>query len=197
MNVKRSPELASAPPEAAAIVVMGVSGSGKTIIGKRIAGRLPDCTFADADAYHSEANVAKMAAGTPLDDDDRAPWLQSLHRLIQEHLRAGRNLVLACSALKQRYRDTLRAGDPRVHFVYLKGDAATIGARMRHRKDHYMKAGMLESQFDALEEPTNADTVTVDVRQSPALVERQALGGLAERGLAAAANALRRSEEEA
>lgn len=193
MNVGPEPEPASERPEAVAIVVMGVSGSGKTSIGKRIASRLPDCSFEDADAYHSEANVAKMAAGIPLDDDDRAPWLQSLRRLIEEHLQAGRNLVLACSALKQRYRDTLRAGDQRVHFVYLKGDAATIGARMRHRAGHYMKAGMLASQFAALEEPTSADTVTVDVRQTPAKVVGRALAGLAARGVAAAADGGKRS----
>lgn len=171
------------PPSPFAIVVMGVSGSGKTSIGKRLARRLPGSVFADADDYHSEANVAKMAAGVPLDDDDREPWLETLHQLIQRNLEEGRVLVLACSALKQRYRDSLRRGDARVHFVYLAGDAATIGPRMRGRSGHYMKASMLESQFDTLEVPTDADTVTVDVRRAPREVERLALEGLARRGL--------------
>ncbi len=171
-----------------AVVVMGVSGSGKSSVGRRLARRLR-ADFADADDYHPPANVAKMAAGTPLDDDDRRPWLERLHALIAEHLADGCTLVLACSALKERYRAALAGGDPRVHFVYLAGDYATIEARMRRRRTHYMKAAMLRSQFDALEEPRNA--IRLDVRRTLPQVLRGALRGLAERGVPEAAAALR------
>lgn len=173
---------------AVAVVVMGVSGCGKTSVGRRLARRLR-ADFADGDDYHTAANVAKMAAGTPLDDDDRRPWLERLHDLIAQHLAEGRPLVLACSALKERYRLTLAGDDPRVHFVYLAGDYATIEARMRRRHAHYMKAAMLRSQFDALEEPRNA--IRLDVRRTLPEVLHGALRGLAERNVPEAAAALR------
>ncbi|MEJ2293012.1 MAG: gluconokinase, partial [Deinococcales bacterium] len=165
-----------------AVVVMGVSGSGKTTVGKRLASRL-GFAFADADAYHPQANIDKMAAGVPLTDEDREPWLGRLRALIEEHAAEGRSLVLACSALKERYRRTLKRAEPaaRVQIVYLKGDFDTILARMRRRKGHYMKAGMLQSQFRDLEEPTDAVTVDVDRLGVPASV-RRALAGLAARG---------------
>ncbi len=172
-------ELASG---AAAVIVMGVSGSGKSTVGRRIARRL-GCEFADGDDYHSDANVDKMAAGVPLDDVDRQPWLERLHELLADRLERGQCIVLACSALKQRYRDTLRAADPRVHFLYLSGNVDTISARMQARRQHYMKPGMLESQFDALEEPTDRDAVVVDVRGSLGKVVRKSLAGLAARGV--------------
>jgi len=167
-----------------AIVVMGVSGSGKTTIGRRIASKL-GYAYADADRYHPEANVAKMAGGMPLTDDDRQPWLERLRRLIEEHAAQGRSLVLSCSALKERYRRVLEEAEPaaRVHFVYLRGDFDTILTRMRRRKGHYMKASMLESQFRDLEEPEDAVVVGVE-RSVPASVQ-QALAGLARRGVRA------------
>ncbi len=166
-----------------AVVVMGVSGSGKTTIGKRLASRL-GFAFADGDAYHPQANIDKMAAGVPLTDEDRRPWLERLRALIEEHASEGRSLVLACSALKADYRRVFTEAEPaaRVHFVYLRGDFETLVERMRRRRGHYMKASMLESQFRDLEEPEDAVTVDVGRRSVPASV-RQALAGLASRGV--------------
>ncbi len=166
-----------------AVVVMGVSGSGKTTVGRRLASRL-GFDFADADAYHPPENIAKMSRGTPLTDEDRRPWLARLRRLIEERASEGRSLVLACSALKASYRQELERAEPmaRVHFVYLKGDFDTILDRMRARRGHYMRAAMLESQFRDLEEP--ADAVTVDVgRLGVAASVRRAVAGLASRGV--------------
>ncbi len=167
---------------AVAIVVMGVSGSGKSTIGRRIASRL-GFAFADADRYHPEANIAKMAAGVPLNDEDRQPWLERLRQLIEEHAAEGRSLVLACSALKESYRRSLKGAEPaaHVHFVYLRGDFDTILTRMRRRKGHYMKASMLQSQFRDLQEPEDAVVVSVE-HSVPASVQR-ALAGLARRGV--------------
>ena len=145
---------------ATGLIVMGVAGCGKTTIGKALAARL-GWDFFDADAFHPPANVAKMASGVPLDDDDRAPWLAALHDLLARTLREGRHPVLACSALKQRYRETLLAGNGGIRVVYLRGSYELILARMNDRTDHYMKPGMLHSQFEALEEPQ--DALTVDI----------------------------------
>lgn len=141
------------------IVVMGVSGSGKTAVGERVAEVL-GIEFLDADAFHSEANRLKMASGAPLEDADRAPWLAALAAAIDERLSSGRSAVLACSALKQRYRDALNRSPAQVQFVYLKGSFALFHERLATRVGHYMKADMLESQFAALEEPT--DAVVID-----------------------------------
>lgn len=167
-----------------AVVVMGVSGSGKSTIGRRIASKL-GYAYADADRYHPEANIAKMSAGVPLTDEDREPWLERLRRLIEEHAAEGRSLVLSCSALKESYRRALAGAEPaaRVHFVYLQGDFDTIVTRMRRRKSHYMKASMLQSQFRDLEEPEDAVVVSVE-RSVPASVQ-QALAGLTRRGVRA------------
>lgn len=170
-----------------AVVVMGVSGSGKSTIGRRLAGRL-GFDFEDADGYHPPANVAKMAAGIPLDDDDRWPWLAQLQSLIAERLAEDRSLVLACSALKRSYREVLAApgsATAPVHFVYLRGDYDTLLERMRRRQRHYMKADMLASQYRDLEEP--ADAVVVDVGLNVGASLRQALAGLAARGVRATA----------
>ncbi|MEJ2359662.1 MAG: gluconokinase [Deinococcales bacterium] len=164
-------------------MVMGVSGSGKTTVGKRLASRL-GFAFADADSYHPQANIDKMAAGVPLTDEDRQPWLERLRALIEKHAAEGRSLVLACSALKESYRRELKRAQPaaRVQFVYLEGDFDTILARIRRRKGHYMKANMLQSQFRDLEEPEDAITVDVDRLGVPGSV-RRALAGLASRGV--------------
>ena len=142
------------------VIVMGVSGSGKTSLGKTLAEKL-GWDFYDADDFHPPANVAKMASGTPLDDSDRAPWLAALHDLISSSLKADRPGVLACSALKERYRQQLMDGNQGVQIVYLKGSYDLIWSRMEKRTDHYMKPHMLKSQFDALEEPANALTIDI------------------------------------
>jgi gluconokinase len=146
------------------VIVMGVSGSGKTTIGKRLAERLA-CQFYDGDDFHTPANVAKMAAGIPLTNKDRAAWLAALAALIQREVRRGERGVLACSALKESYRKVLRVDASRVRFVYLKGSYDLILSRMQNRKDHYMKPTMLQSQFRALEEPS--DALIVDIVNTP------------------------------
>ena len=146
------------------IVVMGVCGCGKTTIGRALAATL-GWPFHDADDFHPDVNVAKMAVGNALDDTDRWPWLDRIVTAMQSAQSEGGNAVLACSALKQVYRDRLqRAGD--VRFVYLRGDVETIGARLSARSHKYMPASLLPSQFATLEEPR--DALVVDIRQSPA-----------------------------
>lgn len=143
-------------------IIMGVSGSGKSSVGQALAASL-GWDFFDADDYHSPENIAKMASGIPLTDDDRAPWLATLHSLIRARLRQNRPAVLTCSALKERYRQILLDGNPGVRLVYLKGSYELIWARMHARSGHYMKAHMLKSQFEALEEPQNALVIEVDL----------------------------------
>jgi len=143
-------------------IVMGVSGCGKSSICKALAENL-GWDFHDADDFHPPANVAKMASGIPLDDSDRAPWLDSLHDLISSSLTQNRPGVLACSALKERYRQQLMKGNDGVQLVYLKGSYDLIWSRMIARKDHWMKPHMLQSQFTTLEEPANALTVDVSL----------------------------------
>ena len=144
------------------LIVMGVSGCGKTSVGEVLAEEL-GWDFYDADDYHPTENVAKMASGIPLNDSDRAPWLATLHDMISSSLIQNRPGVLACSALKERYRQQLLEGNPNVQIVYLKGSYDLIWSRMSARKDHYMKPHMLKSQFDALEEPTDALMVDISV----------------------------------
>lgn len=139
---------------------MGVSGSGKTTIGRALAHRL-GWPFHDADDHHPAANVEKMRQGIPLTDVDRGPWLTALRKIIDASIDKGEPGVLACSALKQRYRDILSV--PGLRFVHLRGDLATIRARMEGRQ-HFMPIKLLESQFLALEEP--ADAIVVDVALS-------------------------------
>jgi gluconokinase len=142
------------------VLLMGVSGAGKTSVGTMLAAQL-GWEFADADDYHPAANVEKMRHGIPLTDADREPWLESLRALIVAWMAAGKNAVLACSALKQTYRERLTAGAP-VLLVYLKADRELLRERLLLRRGHYMKEGMLESQIVTLEEPQNA--VVVDAR---------------------------------
>jgi carbohydrate kinase (thermoresistant glucokinase family) len=160
------------------LVVMGVSGSGKTTVGALVAARL-QWEFADADWFHSTANVDKMHAGIALDDDDRRPWLAALAEWIDGVRRAGGPGVLACSAVKRRYRDALAGGRADVRFAYLKGDEALLARRIAAREEHFMPAALLRSQLDTLEEPgpdENPITVTVDAR--PAEVAARILSAL-------------------
>jgi len=136
------------------ITVMGVSGCGKTTIGSALAHRL-GWKFIESDEYHSEADIQKMSQGVPLTDEDRWPWLERLNKLLHEEIQDGQRIVLACSALKQSYREILYTGIHDGIYIYLKGSYGLIRKRMQQRK-HFMKANMLQSQFDALEEPRNA-----------------------------------------
>jgi gluconokinase len=145
------------------LIVMGVSGSGKTEIGKRLASAL-NWQFFDADDFHSPENIQKMQQSIPLTDADREEWLQTLQDLIRDQLKAHCSSVLACSALKQSYRDQLNLGSE-VEFVYLKGSYELILHRLKSRADHYMPSDLLDSQFDALEEPSQA--LEIDASQSP------------------------------
>jgi gluconokinase len=148
------------------LVLMGVSGSGKTTVGKVLAQSL-GWTFVDADDYHPAANVAKMHQGIPLTDDDRRPWLQALRRVVDEACTRGENLVLACSALKHAYQEYLHA-DPCVHYVYLSGSEELIQQRIAARKGHFMDPHLLHSQFETLEPP--ADAIQVDITPSPEVI---------------------------
>ena len=156
------------------VVVMGVSGSGKSTVGGMLA-KAMHCAFLDGDSLHSAANVEKMAHGIPLTDADRAPWLAAVHARLLEAFRSGRSLVVGCSALRQAYRAALAEGIP-VTWIYLKGSEALIRSRLRHRRGHYMKADMLASQFAILEEPS--DAIIVDVSQPPEVIVDQLLTAL-------------------
>ena len=146
------------------IIVMGVSGCGKTTVGRLLAGRL-NWEFYDADNFHPIENITKMANGIPLTDADREPWLDGLRHQISDCLTENRPGVLACSALKQKYRSKLVEGDRDILIVYLRGGFDLIWSRMSQRPDHYMKPNMLHSQFEALEEP--ADALVVDIGATP------------------------------
>ncbi|MFO7943444.1 MAG: gluconokinase [Anaerolineales bacterium] len=143
------------------IILMGVSGCGKTSVGINLSKKL-DWPFFDGDDFHHEENVAKMSAGQPLTDQDRLPWLITLNDLLKDHLQKGTSMILACSALKEEYRQILTSGISNVVFVHLRGDFDLIHARMQARRKHYMKAEMLRSQFASLEPPKNGITVEVD-----------------------------------
>jgi gluconokinase len=146
----------------APVVVMGVSGSGKSTVGMALAQRLR-VPFVDADTLHPPANITKMAGGEPLDDDDRYPWLDKVGEWLAGHRDGG---VVSCSALKRAYRDRLRAHCPQVEFLHLAGSPALISGRVAARTGHFMPAALLRSQFDSLE-PLGADEsgATVDVAQ--------------------------------
>lgn len=146
------------------VILMGVSGSGKTTVGTLLASRL-GCGFSDADEFHSAANIEKMHRGIPLNDDDRAPWLAAIRRAIVARRAAGVSHVFACSALKARYRNVLAENDRDVVFIYLKGAADVIEDRLASRQGHFFDPALLASQFDALEEPS--DALVVDVSAPP------------------------------
>ncbi|PFG45310.1 gluconokinase [Vibrio sp. ES.051] len=144
-------------------VIMGVSGCGKSSIGDSLAKAL-NIPFFDGDDYHPDENVEKMRNGIPLTDEDRKEWLLTLNRLIQDQ----DSLVLACSALKPEYRDTLRNGCHELIFCYLKGDFDTIWSRLQAREGHYFQgSSMLESQFSTLVEPTEKEAISIDINQPP------------------------------
>jgi gluconokinase len=145
------------------VIVMGVTGSGKTTVGRLLAEQL-GWIFVDADDFHPAANVAKMRKGSPLTDQDRAPWLERLCQMIIRWIADGRNVVLACSALKRSYRRELEVG-PEVRFAHLKGSAALIAERLRDRHGHFAGEQILAGQFADLEEPEGA--VTVDIAATP------------------------------
>ena len=147
--------------DALAVVVMGVQGCGKTSVGQALAARL-GARFVDADDFHPPANVEKMRAGTPLDDADRAPWLARLNAVLRHSVAKGEPVVLACSALKARYRATLAERLPALRVVHLSGSYELIAERLARRNHRYMPPGLLRSQFDALEAPVDAVTVDVD-----------------------------------
>jgi len=145
------------------VAVMGVTGSGKTTVGSLLAKQL-GCEFADADSFHSAANVEKMKRGIPLGDADRAPWLASLREAIEQWIAKGKDVVLACSALKKDYRNQLSVSSE-VKFVYLKGSYDLIDQRLRLRHGHFATDTILAGQFADLEEPD--DAITVEIDQSP------------------------------
>jgi gluconokinase len=153
-----------------ALVVMGVSGCGKTTVGRLLAQRL-DWPFFDADDLHSAENIEKMRRAIPLTDDDRASWLDTLANLLKTQLAAGQSMVLACSALRQVYREHIRGGQNSVYFIYLKGNYELILKRLQQRRGHYMPPAMLSSQFATLEEPE--DALTIEINDSPAQITDQ------------------------
>lgn len=161
------------------IVVTGVSGSGKTTIGTRLAHDL-GWPYAEGDDFHSPANIAKMRAGTPLTDADREPWLRAIAAWIAARRAESGNAVVTCSALRHAYRRILGEGVPDVRFVLLNGSRDTIVERLRTRKQHFMKAGMLDSQLVAFEAPTPDERMTiVEVGGTPEAIAaeiRTALG---------------------
>ncbi|MBF2028005.1 MAG: gluconokinase [Oscillatoriales cyanobacterium C42_A2020_001] len=146
------------------IVVMGVSGVGKTTIGTLLAQQL-NIPFYDGDDFHPEANIAKMQHGVPLTDSDRRLWLHTLHDLIQQLAEAQQSAVIACSALKNSYRQILAEGSEDVRFVFLHGSYDLIQQRLQQRRQHFMSASLLQSQFEALEAP--ADVLTVEITDTP------------------------------
>ncbi|RAJ59910.1 gluconokinase [Streptomyces sp. Amel2xB2] len=172
------PERSTAPDRRPPlVVVMGVSGSGKTTVGERVAGRL-GVPYADADAFHPPANIRKMSAGTPLDDEDRRPWLDAIASWLAEQAPHGG--VVSCSALRRRYRDRLRAGGAPLFFLHLDGSEELIARRMEARTGHFMPRTLLRSQFETLE-PLEADEhgAAVSVEGAPEEVAERALEALA------------------
>ena len=149
------------------IILMGVSGTGKTLIGKRLAAELA-WSFYEGDDYHPQDNVEKMSQGIALSDADRAPWLEALHELIGTLLAQDESAVLTCSALKRAYRQRLVHHHHGVRIVYLRGSYELIRQRLEARRSHFMQADLLASQFEALEEPDASEGVlTVDTSQRP------------------------------
>lgn|SRR5690606_7723217 len=147
------------------LIIMGVSGSGKSTIGKLLCETL-HMEFYDGDDFHPQENIDKMSAGHPLNDQDRAGWLEAIHAFGLQQLEQQHSCIIACSALKKSYRDVLRKDmEQQLKFIYLEGDFQTIQTRLAKRKSHFMPTALLKSQFDTLEPPKNA--IVVDLRLSP------------------------------
>ena len=146
------------------IIVMGITGAGKTTVGRQLAGAL-GWRFHDADDFHPPANKAKMNAGVPLTDQDRWPWLRALRGVIEQALADGAGAVVTCSALKRAYRDVLAGGLDDVRYVHLTGDTRVVAARLAGRRGHFMNPALLDSQIATLEEPDGA--VDIDVALTP------------------------------
>lgn len=161
------------------VILMGVSGVGKSAVGERLAARL-GWAFHDGDDFHPQANVRKMAAGQPLTDEDRWPWLAAIREAIEAHERDGTDAIFACSALKEDYRRYLLANAPSARIVYLRGARSLIEERLRSRKGHFFRVDLLASQLASLEEPSAAVVVDVDA-ELDVVVERvlTALGMMA------------------
>lgn len=158
---------AAAPKMPSILVVMGVSGSGKSTIGTQLALQL-HWEFEDGDWFHPARNIDKMQAGIPLTDEDRAPWLIAIADFIDQARVSGRHVVVACSALKRRYRAVIIGNRPDVQLVYLKGDMELIGRRIAARHEHFMPQSLLQSQFDALEEPgPDEHAIVVSIEPRP------------------------------
>ena len=155
------------------LVIMGVSGSGKTTIGQLLSAELI-CSFIDGDDFHPSVNIKKMSSGEALTDEDRWPWLEILTDKIQEYIQQEQSMVLACSALKKSYREILCVERELVQFIYLKGDYATIVRRMQSRENHFMTKSLLQSQFATLEEPE--DAIVVDISPSPSEILKSIRG---------------------
>jgi len=165
------------------VVVMGVSGCGKTVVGSRLA-EILGAEYAEGDKFHSPANVEKMRGGIPLTDEDRWPWLNAIAAAIDAWRGRGRDAVVACSALKKVYRDILRGERRDVVIVHLKGTKELIAGRLARRHHEYMPATLLQSQFDTLEEPGESENViTVSIDQAPEAIVEAILAALRERGL--------------
>ena len=163
------------------VVVMGVSGSGKTTVAAMLAGCL-HCAFLEGDDFHPASNVQKMHGGTPLTDADRLPWLARIAEEIDAWRKAGTSGVLTCSALKRTYRDIIVGERPEVTLVYLKGSRELIQQRMAARHEHFMPVALLDSQFATLQEPTaDEDPIVVDVGPSPAAIADEIVRGLEKR----------------
>jgi len=150
-------------------ILMGVSGSGKSRIGEALAMRLGQA-FLDGDDLHPQANIDKMAHGVPLDDEDRRPWLEAIVAGMDRHRASGESLVVACSALKRRYRDFLRSGHDDVRFVYLRGSRELLTGRLGARAGHFFDPKLLDSQLATLEEPSEDEALWVNVGPPPAEV---------------------------
>ena len=167
MSMRSVPAGKDLSPSPMALIVMGVSGSGKSTIGTLLAMRL-HWEYEDADWFHPAANIEKMHNGIPLTDADRLPWLKSIAAWIDQSRREGRHSVVACSALKRRYRDILIGDRADVDLVYLKGDEAVIARRIATRHEHFMPPSLLHSQFAALEEPTaDEHPIVVSIEPPP------------------------------
>lgn len=154
-------------PSTYRILVMGASGCGKSLIGKQVAASL-EAVFIDGDDYHPPANVAKMASGTPLNDNDRQGWLETLAGLFEQYHHQNKTVVIACSALKRRYRDCLRTGDPALEILFLEGSRSLLRERLENREGHFFKGeNMLDSQLADLEPPGEDEALTVSIEHSP------------------------------